>query len=149
MEGGIAELIAMITHKRTEEVLQNLPTELERRLRARTVALARINTTLRQKIAEHKKAEEALRESEARYRNLFENANDPIATFTLDGLITSVNRAAERLLGWSRAELIGQSYHTVVTPASMALVDERTRRFLAGEKLPSSLFEIELVSKDG
>src|SRR5262245_55868916 len=88
-------------------------------------------------------------ESEARYRDIFENANDAIATFTLDGTITSVNRGAERLLGWTREELLGQHYRTVVTPATDAFVEERERRVLAGEKLPSSTFEADLVHKEG
>jgi PAS domain S-box-containing protein len=52
------------------------------------------------------------------------------------------------MLGWSREEVIGQHYSTFVTPASVALGQERTRRFLAGERLPS-IFEGEQVRKDG
>lgn len=89
-----------------------------------------------------------LRESEERCRSLFENANDGIATFTLGGIITSVNRGLEVMLGRSREELIGRHYRMCVTPASLALAEERTRSTLAGEK-PASIFEIELVRKDG
>lgn len=88
-------------------------------------------------------------ESTELYRDLFDNANDAIALFELDGTILTVNRGAERLLGWTRAELKGRHYRTVATPATVAIATARERRVLAGEKLPSSTFEAELVRKDG
>lgn len=100
-------------------------------------------------ISERKLAEEKLRESEERYRNLFENANDAIATFTLDNVLTSVNRGTERLLGRPRSELIGQPANKVATAASAAYLEERTHRFLAGDKPTPSTFELALIHKDG
>jgi PAS domain S-box-containing protein len=88
-------------------------------------------------------------DSETLYQDIFENANDAIALFSLDGVITAVNRGAERLLGWAREELIGQPVSKVATPAAVALAEARSRRFRAGQKLPSSLFEAELIRKDG
>src|SRR5262245_59871312 len=75
-------------------------------------------------------------------RLLFENARDAIAAFTLGGEITNVNPAAERLLGYTRLELVGQHYRTVATPASVKLAAERERRVLAGEKLRSPIFKV-------
>jgi len=89
-----------------------------------------------------------VRKSEPLYRDLFENANDMIATFALDGTITGVNRGLEVKLGWSRNELIGHHYRRLATPVALALADEHTRRALAGEHLPS-IFETEIVSKEG
>jgi len=96
----------------------------------------------------HTQALEALRASEARYRDLFEHAEDVIFSCTLHGMITSVNRATERLLGWPREALIGQHDSKILTPASIDLGRERIRRSLAGERLPK-LFEIEAVCRDG
>ncbi len=91
---------------------------------------------------------EQLQASEARYRTLFENANDVLVSATLDGTVTAVNRGLEVMLGWSRQELIGRHYRKFVTPATLALAEEHTRRALAGEKLPP-IFEVEMMRKDG
>lgn len=99
-------------------------------------------------VTERRRAAQALQASEEQYRNLFENANDAIATFSVEGIITSMNRGAERLLGWRREELVGQHYRAVAPPASVAVADERTRRFLVGEAM-ESIFEIELLHKEG
>lgn len=99
-------------------------------------------------VSERQRVEEALRESEGRYRTLFENANDGIVTFTLEGTVTSVNRGLEAMLRWPRNELIGQHYRKFVSPAGVSLGEERIRRFLLGERVPS-IFEAEMVRKDG
>jgi len=52
--------------------------------------------------------ENALREGEAKYRELIENANDLIYTRDLDGRFISVNKACELAFGYSREELIGK-----------------------------------------
>jgi PAS domain S-box-containing protein len=99
-------------------------------------------------ITERRLAEKALRESEERYRDLFDNANDSIMTFALDGTVTSVNRAYTRLTGWSTEELIGRTWYTLMAPGERERMAERTRRGLAGEKLPS-IFEVAALRKDG
>jgi PAS domain S-box-containing protein len=99
-------------------------------------------------VSERRRTGAALGESEERYRSLLENANDPIATMSLDGIILSVNRALERTFGYAREELIGQHYAKFVTPATHAEWLERTRRVVAGEKLPD-IAEIEVVRRDG
>ena len=84
----------------------------------------------------------------APYREFFENANDALALFNPDGTIALVNRAAERLLGYTRAELLGQHYRKVVTKATAALGAVRSRKARANAPLAST-FEAELVRKDG
>ncbi len=99
-------------------------------------------------ITERRLAEEALRETEERYRSLFDNASDSILTFTLDGAITSVNRAYAKLTGWTTDELMGENWQTLIAPVDRERMAERTRRALAGEKL-SSIFEVAALCKDG
>jgi PAS domain S-box-containing protein len=86
-------------------------------------------------------------ESERRYRSLFENANDPVATFALDGTITSVNPEVTRLLGYSREELVGRHAGEFAHPATIAMMAERARRALGGGQVPPAV-EVVAIRKD-
>jgi two-component system sensor kinase FixL len=65
-------------------------------------------STIARNIAEQKRAEETLRESEEHYRNVAETATDAIITTDEESTITSVNRAAERIFGHVSEELLGR-----------------------------------------
>jgi two-component system sensor kinase FixL len=65
-------------------------------------------STIARGIAEQKRAEEKLRESEEHYRNVAETATDAIITTDGEGTITFVNRAAERIFEYSSEKLLGQ-----------------------------------------
>lgn len=93
------------------------------------------------------RALEALRESEARYRELFENANDMVYTHDLSGQLTSVNRAAERLLGYPREELLSLGIDDIVDPDSRSAMRAVLDRKLDGEE--RSLNELYIRAKDG
>lgn len=59
------------------------------------------------KIIERKRADDALRESEERYRALFEESPEPIVILDVDGIVQNVNPAYCNLSGYSREETIG------------------------------------------
>jgi len=99
-----------------------------------------------QDITERKEAEEALAESEERYRTLVESATDVIVTLDLDGHVTSINPAVERVLGYAPEELIGKPISIFVEPGQMPMQQEMLRRKLEGE--PSTQYELAVVPKD-
>ena len=121
---------------KSEEVLADTPHIAERVLREW------------QYIIERKDGERAKRDSEERFRLLFENAKDGIVIFDLDGTINDVNVETELMSGYSRDELIGSQSIIHLTPVSAQLAEERMRDWLAGEQIPP-VIELEGVRKDG
>lgn len=67
-------------------------------------------------ISERGKAEQALRESEDRYRDLVQNSEDLICTHDLEGNLLSVNPAPARILGYKPAELLNIPMRDLVVP---------------------------------
>ncbi len=70
----------------------------------------RMVTCISRDISERKKAEEELRESEERFRVLFESAPDPFYINKMDGTIVDGNKAAEEFMGYKKEELIGTNF---------------------------------------
>jgi diguanylate cyclase (GGDEF)-like protein/PAS domain S-box-containing protein len=77
---------------------------------------------LEYKIEEKNQIELALRESEAKFRNIYENAHDLIYMHDLNGRFLSVNKAAEKLLGYSQEELTHMNTLHVVVPEQRQMV---------------------------
>ena len=92
-------------------------------------------------ISTRKQAERALRESEARYRDLFDNASDLVCATDPDGAFVYVNRAWHHTIGLSGAELRRGGFLDVVHPDSRERYGEVVARALAGE----TLTHVELV----
>jgi two-component system, cell cycle sensor histidine kinase and response regulator CckA len=98
-------------------------------------------------ITEQRRAEASIRESEERYRELFENANDIIYTHDLQGNFTSLNRSGERITGYSREEAALMNVADVIAPEYLNLAREMIAH-KASEKV-STVYEIDIISKHG
>lgn len=97
-------------------------------------------------VTESKRANDAIKESEARFRDLVENANDLIYTHDLDGNFTSLNRAGEAITGFTRDEALRMTIADVVAPEFIDVARTMTAR--KSEGVPNA-YEIEIIAKDG
>jgi PAS domain S-box-containing protein len=98
-------------------------------------------------VTEHKQAEDALRESEEKYRNLVERAHDGIAILQ-DLVLKYVNPAWTTMTGYSAEELINRPYRSHVWPDDLPSVHSHRQRRLEGEDGPVT-YETGLVHRDG
>ena len=105
-----------------------------------------LQRTLRYAI-ERTRAENSVRQWERRFEDLFENTKDILFTTDLKGNVTSVNKAAEEVMGWPRSEALGKNIKGLVAPEHAVLCSEVTRRILSGD--PLQHFEIAMLRKDG
>lgn len=94
------------------------------------------------------KAEEEIRQSEARYRELFENARDYVYTTDLGGIFTSANGALCERCGYRAEELIGSPIGKIVSPASLEKARKMTEAKLKGERA-NTQYELDIVAMNG
>jgi len=98
-------------------------------------------------ITEQKRAEEALKASEERYRILVENANEAIIV-AQDQHLKFVNRKTVEIMGYTKEELLSMPFVRLIHPDDRSMVLERYRKRLRGERLPQ-VYPFRIVRKDG
>jgi PAS domain S-box-containing protein len=100
-------------------------------------------------ITERKRAEEALRESEASYKQLFDSS--PSAIYRLDfrsGKYLRANDLVCEYFGCSREEITSRSPYDILTDESKQLLSERLNKMSSGEKVTETP-EYEVIDKNG
>jgi two-component system, cell cycle sensor histidine kinase and response regulator CckA len=133
--------------KRAEDALRILQEELEARVQQRTRELSEANADLQAEVAERKRMEAELRESEQKYRHLFESLSD--AAFLVEaekGRIVDLNPQAEALLGLRRGELLGAGFGQFHPPAIWAALHQRLAA--RGGMAAHECYETEMVRGD-
>jgi len=100
-------------------------------------------------ISEREKAEEELRESEERFRSLFESIPDPVGIFVgREGRLLDYNPAFKKSSGYTDEELKGKAFLDFVHPDDRALVLEKYQTEYSEEELPI-VYEIRGMNKKG
>jgi diguanylate cyclase (GGDEF)-like protein/PAS domain S-box-containing protein len=84
-------------------------------------------------ISERKQAEEALRESERRFRGSFDHAATGMALVGTDGRFLRVNKSLCEILGYSQAKLLTTTFQALTHPDDLETDLEHLKRLLAGE----------------
>lgn len=90
-------------------------------------------------ITERRRAEEAMRQSEQKYRELFENANDIIFILDFKGKILSCNDAASRTYGYEPGQMPGLNLETLLDKNYLPVVRKLFRRKLGNMDVPNPL----------
>jgi PAS domain S-box-containing protein/putative nucleotidyltransferase with HDIG domain len=97
-------------------------------------------------ITERKTAEEALKQSEEKYRSLVVNLNDVIYTLNAEGCTTYISPVIERFAGYKAMEIIGKPFMSYIHPDDLQGLLESFRRALSGQPEPA---EFRILKKDG
>jgi diguanylate cyclase (GGDEF)-like protein/PAS domain S-box-containing protein len=109
-------------------------------LRGRTSELIKSETDRQQ-------AEEALRESEESYRNLFENANEAIFV-AQDGNLVFLNPRTVIMIGYSAEEILSRPFIEFIHQDDRDMVVDRHVRRMKGEEI-SQIYDFRIIHKDG
>jgi PAS domain S-box-containing protein len=106
-------------------------------------------TTIYEDITDRKRSEDALRESEERYRDLYENAPNAYFSVGADGLIRICNQRACTMLGYSKDELIGRPVLSLYadTPDGIENARQVFQKFLAKEQIADE--KMQMLRADG
>ncbi|MDQ7784355.1 MAG: response regulator [Desulfomonilaceae bacterium] len=145
-----AVILAAVLKERNQALdgLRRSQAELEHRIADRTRDLSAGNARLKQEVAERVQAEEALRESEERYRTFFRTSRDCVFITTMDGRFIDFNDVALETLGYAenqRQELLGKNVRDFY-----ARPDERKTHVSTISELGfSKEFPVDLRKQDG
>ncbi|HEY9205345.1 MAG TPA: PAS domain S-box protein [Candidatus Methanoperedens sp.] len=136
--------------KRIDEMLRKAYDELESRVKERTAKLENANRTLQAEIIERERVEHALRESEDKYKTIFETTGTAILIIEESTLISLVNTEFEKLTGYSKEEVEGKRSWTefVVKDDLKRMLQHHHDRRIDPKMVPDK-YEFRLINRSG
>ena len=142
--------LAGLTHQLhiTHLTLNELHAGLETQVQDRIAALSAANTALTAEAVERRRAEKALRESEARFRSYFELPLVGIASTSPEKGWLQANDCLCAMLGYSAQELAGLTWAELTHPDDLADDEAQFNRVLAGE-IDTYALDKRFIRKDG
>ena len=121
----------IIKRKQAQEALDQSYRDLERGVEERTRQLSEANAYLTAEIAERQRAEEELRESEGKFRDLTERSM--VGVYLLcNGVFCYINPRFAEIFGYTVEELLNKSYVDLVLPDDLPWMEECVRKRLEG-----------------
>ncbi len=141
----------LLEHLKEREVaeseLKKHQEHLEEIVKKRTEEITKANKQLQNEITERKRTEEALRESEEKFRNLAEQSPNIIFIYK-KGRIVYINEMCENMLGCKKDELYSPDLdiYTFIAPEYLKLVKTNFKKFLEGETVPP--YDLSIITKE-
>ncbi len=99
-------------------------------------------------ITERKKAEDALKENEAKLSTIIEHSPNGIYVIDDNEKVILINEAIVKILGYPKNEILHQSIKKFIDKENLQMVVERYKKRLSGEKVPSH-YEFNVIRKNG
>ena len=148
IETFINQAAVALQRREAEEALIKARDELEKRVEARTADLAKANEKLRLEIEERKRADEALRESEQKFRTVSEQSPNMIF-INKRGKVVYANKVCEEIMGYKRDEYYSPDFdfQCLIAPESLDKIQSAFKKHMDGKEVEP--FEYTLLNKEG
>jgi PAS domain S-box-containing protein len=134
--------------KRTEKTLREYREHLEHLVKERTAELSRVNNELQRDIFRRKMAEARLRESEERFRGIFEDGPLGMIILKSGDTIVNANKSFCDMMGGAEPVFEGNRFLDIIHPEDQRRMEELFQQLVRGE-IPLFQFEHRIIKKDG